>query len=56
MATQQTNTKQLQKEVNRLNERVVELVDEIFVLKSDLKKFKSDVSNDVKYLTDRVDG
>ena len=32
------------------------LVDEIFVLKSELKKFKTDVSDDVKYLTERVDG
>jgi uncharacterized protein YlxW (UPF0749 family) len=48
-------TKELKKELGTLKNRVNELVDEIKILKNDLSRFKSDVGNDVKYLTDRVD-
>jgi len=56
MATQTEQTRHLQKEVEHLRGRVQSLVDEMFVLKNELSKFKSDVASDVKYLTNRVDG
>jgi len=42
--------------IKTLQNRISELVDQVHILKSELGTFKSDVANDVKYLTDRVDG
>jgi cell division protein FtsB len=52
------NTRQLkeaQKEISSMRLRINQLVDEIAALKSDVRSFKSAVSEDVKYLTQRVD-
>ena len=49
-------TKELKKEVSKLRVRVTELVDELTVLKSEVRRFKENVASDVKYLTERVDG
>ena len=43
--------KELDKEVKRLSQSVARMVDEVFLLKSELKKFKKDVASDVEYLT-----
>ncbi len=56
-----TNT-QLQKKVDKQNEtiatllsRVSALTDNLATLQNDLNRFKKDVANDVRYLTERVD-
>jgi chaperonin cofactor prefoldin len=49
-------TKELQKEIERLQKRLNSFSDQVFTLKNELKKFKTDVAADVKYLTGRVDG
>ena len=54
MATNTTN-KELKEQVTSLRMRVNQLVDEIHTIKSELSKFKTDVSKDVTYLTTRVD-
>ena len=36
--------------------RISSLADDVASLQSELRRFKSDVANDVKYLTERVDG
>ncbi len=51
-----TNTnKELSDQVKSLRTRVNQLVDEIYTLKEELQRFKSNVSKDVTYLTKRVD-
>jgi len=51
-----TTTKEVSAQVSSLQSRINQLVDEIHNLKNEMQRFKSDVANDVKYLTDRVDG
>ena len=52
-----TKTMEAQKDkLSTLLNRVSTMADEIHVLKTDLNRFKTDVANDVKYLTERVDG
>ena len=48
--------KNLASELTNLKLRISQLVDEMATLKAELKHFKSAVADDVKYLTDRVDG
>jgi len=51
-------TKQISKQsekINYLTGRLSDLVDEIHVLRAELKHFKEDVAHDVQYLTERVD-
>ena len=48
--------KQLQEEISKLQKRISSFSDEVFTLKNELKRFKTDVASDVQYLTDRVDG
>ena len=36
--------------------RISDLADEISLLRGEIKRFKADVADDVKYLTERVDG
>ena len=57
-----TNTR-LQKKVNQQSEviatllsRLSALSDDMSSLRNELSHFKNDVANDVKYLTERVDG
>tara|TARA_Y100001963_G_scaffold159287_1_gene262361 strand:- start:35250 stop:35549 length:300 start_codon:yes stop_codon:yes gene_type:complete len=57
--TVSNNTKQLKEakqEITKLRLRINELVDELASLKSDVRQFKSTVAEDVKYLTNRLDG
>ena len=61
--TDNRTTKQLKKQLAKQNEsianmlmRISGLSDEVSSLRNELGRFKSDVANDVKYLTDRVDG
>ncbi len=49
-------TKELNEQVARLNMRLVTLKDEIYSLREELGRLKSDVASDVKYLTDAVNG
>jgi len=42
--------------ISTLLTRVSQISDEMHVLKRDLDRFKNDVADDVKYLTDRIDG
>ena len=42
--------------ISTLLTRVSQISDEMHVLKTDLDRFKNDVADDVKYLTDRIDG
>ena len=46
--------KELNKEISSLRIRITSLVDEVKILKSELKRFKTDVASDVKYLTDNL--
>ena len=48
--------KQLQEEISKLQKRISSFSDEVFTLKNELKRFKTDVASDVQYLTNRVDG
>jgi predicted nucleic acid-binding Zn-ribbon protein len=41
--------------INYLNGRLSDLVDEIHLLRNEIKHFKEDVAHDVQYLTERVD-
>jgi len=53
------NTQQLKaakQEIVSMRLRINQLVDEITALKSDVNTFKRAVSEDVKYLTTRIDG
>jgi cell division protein FtsB len=53
------NTQELKdakQEIASMRLRINQLVDDIAALKSDVRSFKSAVSEDVKYLTERVDG
>ena len=43
-------------QMSKMFNRMSTLADEIHVLKTELNRFKTDVANDVKYLTARVDG
>ncbi len=61
--TESKTTAQLKKTVASQKEtlskaltRISNLTDEIAILRGELNRFKSDVANDVKYLTQRVDG
>tara|TARA_Y100000296_G_scaffold28389_1_gene33053 strand:+ start:511 stop:798 length:288 start_codon:yes stop_codon:yes gene_type:complete len=49
------NTKELKTQITSLRLRINELVEEMYSLKNEVKRFKEDVANDVKYLTERVD-
>ena len=42
--------------ISTLLTRVSQISDEMHVLKTDLDRFKNDVADDVKYLTERIDG
>ena len=46
--------KELRQENGRLRTRINELVDEISTMKSELQRFKKDVADDIKYLTERT--
>ena len=46
--------KELNKEISSLRMRITNLVDEVSTLKSELKRFKTDVASDVKYLTENL--
>ena len=46
---------QQREKINYLNGRLSDLVDEIHLLRNELKHFKEDVAHDVQYLTERVD-
>jgi predicted RNase H-like nuclease (RuvC/YqgF family) len=57
-----TNT-QLQKKVNQQGETISKLLvrlsamaDEVASLQNEVRRFKNNVAEDVKYLTERVDG
>jgi ABC-type transporter Mla subunit MlaD len=55
--TEVTETVQQQrKSLSQALSRLSALSDEIASLRTELKRFKNDVANDVKYLTERVDG
>ena len=64
MATTITNNKDiddLKGTINKQSVQITELLmrlsnmsDELYLLKQELGRFKSDVANDVKYLTERV--
>ncbi len=49
-------TKELKKEVTTLRVRINELIDEVSVLKNEVRRFKENFASDVKYLTERIDG
>ena len=49
-------TKEMRAELSSMRSRISSLVDEVALLKGEIRRFKNDVANDVKYLTDRVDG
>ena len=65
MATTTTNNKvidNLKGTINKQSSQISELVtrmsrmnDELYMLKNELNRFKTDVASDVKYLTERVD-
>ena len=64
MATTTTNNKtidNLKGTINKQSSQIADLLsrmsrmsDELHMLKNELNRFKSDVANDVKYLTERV--
>ena len=56
--TDNRTTKQLKKQLAKQNESIANMLMRISgsSLRNELGRFKSDVANDVKYLTDRVDG
>ena len=50
-------TKQIsaqREKINYLSGRLSDLVDEIHMLRNEIKNFKEDVAHDVQYLTERV--
>jgi uncharacterized protein YlxW (UPF0749 family) len=49
-------TKEMRDELTSLRARINGLVDEMSLLKSEVKRFKENVASDVKYLTNRIDG
>ena len=49
------STNNTKEQITSLRLRINELVEELHTLKNELKRFKEDVANDVKYLTERVD-
>jgi hypothetical protein len=51
----ETTNRQNKKELNHLRDRISDLVDELSILKAEMRRFKDDVASDVKYLTERVD-
>ena len=65
MATTTTNNKtidNLKGTINKQSSQIADLLsrmsrmsDELHMLKNELSRFKSDVANDVKYLTERID-
>jgi len=48
-------TKELREELSSLRARISTLVDEVYLLKNEIKHFKENVASDVKYLTERVE-
>ena len=58
MSTTTTKTAiiNLDSQVSRLQIRLIQLVDDLTMLKEEVGKFKQDVASDVKYLTERIDG
>jgi len=61
--TDNRTTKQLKRKLAEQNKtisnilvRISDLTDDISSLQSELRRFKSDVADDVRYLTERVDG
>jgi len=44
----------LQQELSKMNSRISSLVDEIHILKSEVKHFKSQVANDITILEKRA--
>ena len=48
-------TKELQQQVANLNMRISDLKDELYTLREELSRFRTDVASDVKYLTSAVD-
>ena len=42
--------------ISTLLTRVSQIADDLHILKTDLDRFKNNVADDVKYLTDRIDG
>ena len=61
--TESRPTTQLKKRVEEQHKSIVsvlnrisDLADEISLLRGEIKRFKADVADDVKYLTERVDG
>tara|TARA_R110000824_G_scaffold45728_1_gene132029 strand:+ start:2835 stop:3068 length:234 start_codon:yes stop_codon:yes gene_type:complete len=51
----ETTNREIKKELNNLRDRISDLVDELSMLKTEMRRFKDDVASDVKYLTERVD-
>lgn len=47
--------KQQNVQISELLTNMIQLRDEIFLLKKEIGRFKNDVANDVKYLTNRID-
>jgi hypothetical protein len=48
-------TKEIRAELSSLRLRISSLVDDVHLLKNEVKHFKENVASDVKYLTERVD-
>ncbi len=48
-------TKEIRAELSSMRARISSLVDEMSILKGEIQRFKNDVANDVKYLTERVE-
>jgi predicted nucleic acid-binding Zn-ribbon protein len=46
--------KELRQENGRLRTRINELVDELSTMQNELQRFKKDVADDIKYLTERT--
>tara|TARA_R110002020_G_scaffold130148_1_gene291297 strand:- start:42414 stop:42647 length:234 start_codon:yes stop_codon:yes gene_type:complete len=51
----ETTNRELKKELTQLRVRISDLVDELSMLKTEVRRFKDDVASDVRYLTERVD-
>ncbi len=48
-------TKEMRAELSSLRLRISALVDDVHLLKNEVKRFKENVASDVKYLTERVE-
>ena len=48
-------TKELKEQIAHLNKRMTSMKDELFTLREELSRFKSDVATDVTYLTNVVE-